>query len=458
MLRVFSTCLTFALVAALAGSPAAAEDKLFLTLKTGTVVIKLRPDLAPKHVERFTTLAKQGFYDGLKWHRVIDGFIAQTGDPTGIGFTSSSLPNLEPEFSKEPFRRGTVAATLRGEVSNTANSQFFICFDDKACSQLGGHYTIWGEVADGMELIDQLKRSASTMVNGKYVPTADADIVVKARVGPSAEVANAAPIINPDDDKMCNAAAQSNETTDVNIEACTRVIETAQTRGLSGAELAKTYAHRGQHQRGRGRLDDALADYQSARKQSDDDYFQFLIGEVYLDKKDYQKAIDSFSAAKRSSDQWLLERARALEGLGRKEEAIAEYKKYESKFGTGILAASARATVNEALIRLGDRKAPDPAPPPAAIVAKPSAVPWKRECTERRQNLDNTEVKAATAAASSDQAGVCALIETVKTQSWLYCSCAADDEGPSKLAGCLKELSMRAEEWNAKFSCPSAPR
>lgn len=453
MRRVFSTCLTFALVAAFAASPAAAEDKLFLTLKTGTVGIKLRHDLAPKHVERFTTLAKQGFYDGLKWHRVIDGFMAQTGDPTGIGTTNSGLPDLEPEFSKEPFKHGAVAASRKGASMASANSQFFICLDDKGCASLAEPYTIWGEVVEGMELIDQLKRGSTKVVNNQLVPFADADIVVKARVGPSAEVANAAPVVNPDDEKKCNSAEQLNESTVVNIEACTRVIETAQTRGMSDAELAKVHARRGQHQRGRGRLDEALADYQMALKQSGEDYYNFLIGEVYLDKKEYQKALGSFAAAKSPSEQWILERARALEGLGRKAEAIAEYKKYEKAFGSGVLAASARTIVNEALIRLGDRKPPETAPPSPTIVAKPSAVPWKRECAERRRKFDNTEVKAAAAAAGGDPAGVCALIETLMTQSWLYCSCAADDEGTSKLTGCFKELSKRVEDWKAKFSC-----
>ena len=274
------------------------------------------------------------------------------------------------------------------------------------------------------------------------------------RVGPSAEIANAAPVVNPDDEKKCSSGAQLNEVVIVNIEACTRVIETAQTRGLSNAELAKIYARRGQHQRGRGQLDEALTDYQAALKRSGEEHYHFLIGEVYLDKKEYQKALDSFAAAKKSGDQLILERARALEGLGRKAEAIAEYKKYERAFSSGVLAASARATVNEALIRLGDRKPPEPAPPSPAIVAKPSAVPWKRECAERRQNLDNTQVKAAAAAGGGDQAGVCALIETLKTQSWLYCTCAANDEGTSKLTDCFKELGKPAEESKKKFNCP----
>lgn len=144
----------------LAGQPAqAAGDNLVIELKTGKVVIKLRPDLAPKHVERVKTLAAQGFYNGLKWHRVIDDFMAQTGDPTGTGAGGSKLPDLPAEFSKEDFKRGTVAAA-RTSDPDSANSQFFICFNSIGCGGLRGQYTIWGEVTEGMQNVDAIKRGA----------------------------------------------------------------------------------------------------------------------------------------------------------------------------------------------------------------------------------------------------------------------------------------------------------
>ena len=141
------------------GSAQAAGDKLVIELKTGKVVIQLRPDLAPKHVERVKTLAAQGFYNGLKWHRVIDDFMAQTGDPTGTGAGGSKLPDLPAEFSKEEFKRGTVAAA-RTSDPDSANSQFFICFNSIGCGGLRGQYTIWGEVTEGMQNVDAIKRGA----------------------------------------------------------------------------------------------------------------------------------------------------------------------------------------------------------------------------------------------------------------------------------------------------------
>lgn len=142
---------------AFAGSPAtAAGDKLVIELKTGKVVIQLRPDLAPKHVERVKTLAGEGFYNGIKWHRVIEGFMAQTGDPTGTGMGGSKLPDLPAEFSQEPYKRGAVGAA-RTQDPNSANSQFFICFTDDGCSGLTGQYTVWGQVVSGMENVDKIK-------------------------------------------------------------------------------------------------------------------------------------------------------------------------------------------------------------------------------------------------------------------------------------------------------------
>jgi peptidylprolyl isomerase len=131
-----------------------ADDRLTLSLSTGgDVVIKLRPDLAPDHVERITTLAGQGFYDGVLFHRVIPGFMAQGGDPTGTGFHGSDLPDLKAEFSDEPHVRGT-CSMARAQNPDSANSQFFICFDDARF--LDGQYTVWGEVESGMEYVDAL--------------------------------------------------------------------------------------------------------------------------------------------------------------------------------------------------------------------------------------------------------------------------------------------------------------
>ena len=123
--------------------------------ETGNVKIKLRPDLAPNHVQRIIELASEGFYNGVVFHRVIPNFMAQTGDPTGTGTGSSDKPNLNQEFSSESHVRGT-ASMARSADPNSANSQFFICFGD--CSWLNNQYTIWGEVEEGMELIDQIKK------------------------------------------------------------------------------------------------------------------------------------------------------------------------------------------------------------------------------------------------------------------------------------------------------------
>ena len=128
-------------------------EKLTFTLESGDVVIKLRPDLAPGHVERITELAKEGFYDGVVFHRVIPGFMAQGGDPTGTGMGGSDKPDLKAEFNAEPHVRGT-CSMARTQVPDSANSQFFICFDD--AHFLDGQYTVWGQVESGMELIDGL--------------------------------------------------------------------------------------------------------------------------------------------------------------------------------------------------------------------------------------------------------------------------------------------------------------
>ena len=146
-------------------------DTLTFTLDTGNgeggdVVIKLRPDLAPGHVERISELAKEGFYDDVVFHRVIPGFMAQGGDPTGTGTSGSKKPNLKQEFSDAPHVRG-VCSMARTSDPNSANSQFFICFDDARF--LDKQYTVWGEVTEGMELIDALPKGEPPRNPGKIV-------------------------------------------------------------------------------------------------------------------------------------------------------------------------------------------------------------------------------------------------------------------------------------------------
>ena len=132
----------------------------------GDVVIRLRPDLAPQHVERVRELTSDGFYDGVVFHRVIDGFMAQGGDPTGTGTGGSDKPDLPAEFSDEPHVRGT-ASMARAQNPNSANSQFFICFED--CGFLDGQYTVWGEVVEGMEHVDNLPKGEPPRAPGKIV-------------------------------------------------------------------------------------------------------------------------------------------------------------------------------------------------------------------------------------------------------------------------------------------------
>ncbi len=141
-------------------------DTLTLTLDTGDVTIKLRPDLAPGHVARITELANEGFYDGVVFHRVIPGFMAQGGDPTGTGMSGSKLPDLKAEFSRESHKRG-VCSMARTNQPNTANSQFFICLDD--ATFLDGQYTVWGEVTSGMDAVDALPKGEPPRNPGKIV-------------------------------------------------------------------------------------------------------------------------------------------------------------------------------------------------------------------------------------------------------------------------------------------------
>ena len=150
-------------------------ETLTFTLDTGDgeardVVIKLRSDLAPGHVERITELASEGFYDGVVFHRVIPGFMAQGGDPTGTGTSGSKKPNLKAEFSAEPHKRG-VCSMARTSDPNSANSQFFICFTD--APWLNKQYSVWGQVVEGMENIDKIKRGE---------PVRDPDTIVSMKV------------------------------------------------------------------------------------------------------------------------------------------------------------------------------------------------------------------------------------------------------------------------------------
>jgi cyclophilin family peptidyl-prolyl cis-trans isomerase len=151
------------------------DNTLYMDLKPGRVTIALRPDLAPGHVARIKELAREGFYDGTPFHRVIEGFMAQGGDPTGTGTGGSKKPNLKAEFSREPHVRG-VCSMARSQDPNSANSQFFICFGDARF--LDEKYTVWGKVTSGMEHIDAIKRGE---------PVRDPDRIVKLQVAADAK-------------------------------------------------------------------------------------------------------------------------------------------------------------------------------------------------------------------------------------------------------------------------------
>ncbi len=158
------------LVLATGAYAAAPDNTLILETSKGKVTIELKPDLAPKHVAQIKTLVGKHFYDGIIFHRVIEGFMAQTGDPTGTGMGGSDLPDIPGEFSKAHFGRGAVGMA-RSQDPNSANSQFFIMFDDG--SFLDGQYTVWGEVTDGMDVVDKINRGE---------PPANPDKIVKARL------------------------------------------------------------------------------------------------------------------------------------------------------------------------------------------------------------------------------------------------------------------------------------
>ncbi|WP_305985617.1 peptidylprolyl isomerase [Roseibium sp. MMSF_3544] len=179
MSRILAVCAvlaSFLLLPAVSSAQGTdAENTLYLDLKDGRVVIQLRPDLAPNHVERIKKLTRDGFYDGIVFHRVIDGFMAQTGDPTGTGMGGSEEPDLAAEFSNAPFKRGTLGMA-RAASPNSANSQFFIMFADG--DWLNGQYTVFGEVVDGMDVIDKITRGE---------PPANPDKIVKMQVAADAQ-------------------------------------------------------------------------------------------------------------------------------------------------------------------------------------------------------------------------------------------------------------------------------
>jgi peptidylprolyl isomerase len=156
------------------------QNTVYLDTKDGRVVIRLRPDLAPKHVAQVKTLVKRGFYDGIVFHRVIEGFMAQTGDPTGTGTGRSDLPNIPAEFTDTPFQRGTLGMARSAEP-NSANSQFFICFAEAPF--LNGKYTVFGEVVSGMDVVDKIKKGDQSK-NGQVT---NPDKIVKMRLAADAK-------------------------------------------------------------------------------------------------------------------------------------------------------------------------------------------------------------------------------------------------------------------------------
>jgi peptidylprolyl isomerase len=149
--------LTLSIMTSNSSAKADLENTLYIDLEHGRVVIQLLPQIAPQHVERIKTLARKKFYDGIVFHRVIEGFMAQTGDPTGTGTGGSKLPDLRAEFSDEPHIRGTLSMA-RASNPNSANSQFFIVTDDSRF--LDGQYTVWGRVLKGMEFVDKIKKGS----------------------------------------------------------------------------------------------------------------------------------------------------------------------------------------------------------------------------------------------------------------------------------------------------------
>ncbi len=199
------------------------ENTITMEVSTGgTVTIGLRPDLAPQHVERIKKLTREGFYDGIVFHRVIDGFMAQTGDPTGTGTGGSKEADLPAEFTNEEYRRGTIGMA-RSANPNSANSQFFICFTDTGCSFLKSQYTVLGQVTDGMEFIDKV---------AKGEPPATPDKIVKMQV--AADASGAAPAA----DKAAEAAAPAAEAAPATAAEAPAAEESAPAAEAAGTEPA----------------------------------------------------------------------------------------------------------------------------------------------------------------------------------------------------------------------------
>ncbi len=167
------------------------ENTIYLELKDGRVVIQLLPEVAPNHVKRIKELAREGFYDGIIFHRVIDGFMAQTGDPTGTGMGGSEKPDLKQEFNKTPHFRGAVSMA-RSSNPNSANSQFFIVFRDS--NFLDNQYTVWGKVTSGMEFVDKI---------AKGEPPRNPDKIISMKV--AADVEKAAKKAEKKEDKKASA-------------------------------------------------------------------------------------------------------------------------------------------------------------------------------------------------------------------------------------------------------------
>ena len=165
---------------ALAQPAADPQNTVYLDTKDGRITIRLRPDLAPKHVEQIKALTKRGFYDGIVFHRVIPGFMAQTGDPTGTGTGKSDLPNIPAEFTPTPYKRGSVGMA-RSQSPDSANSQFFICYE--GCGSLTGQYTLFGEVVSGMDVVDKIKKG-DTSRNGQVTSP---DKIVKMQIAADAK-------------------------------------------------------------------------------------------------------------------------------------------------------------------------------------------------------------------------------------------------------------------------------
>ncbi|MEM0922778.1 MAG: peptidylprolyl isomerase [Pseudomonadota bacterium] len=174
MLRAFCLTLAFLLLTPFSEAQAVDENFLIIELQSGEVCIEMMPNVAPGHVQRITELAKEKFYDGVVFHRVIEGFMAQTGDPTGRGTGGSNKPDLQAEFSDVPFDRGVVGMA-RTSAPHSANSQFFIMFDEGHF--LNNQYTVWGKVVKGMEAVDNIKRG-----EGQSGVVKDPDKMISVRV------------------------------------------------------------------------------------------------------------------------------------------------------------------------------------------------------------------------------------------------------------------------------------